>query len=124
MTIAGSIPGHLRGVAAPCIVPAQFTLLEMAAELGDGHHDRIRSQVGPVNFSDQAENCIASFLRSWKFGDCSNHSLAVNARALRTFLRPSELPNIGPSQAAFDCEAAVLHENPPCLHVQGWEDVL
>src|SRR5215472_4470051 len=72
-----------------------FLLFEVITELSDCHDSRSCALVSPIDFDDQTGDSMASSIRVGIFGNGADHSFSINSLAIRSFVRPPKLPDIG-----------------------------
>jgi len=89
-----SLVDLLGRVTAPSIFLCQFALLEVIAELGNGHSPSMLRPVTAIDFRDEANHSSTRSSLIRILFDCADDFLVVQARGIRAGLRPTKLPDI------------------------------
>ena len=101
--------GPFSRITAPSIVARQFALLEMIAELSDGHCVTTHSPIARIDFRDEANNRAAGSIFRGILLHRSDNSLTVDSSAFRTPFRPSKMPDIRTLFAILSDQTSTLH---------------
>lgn len=103
----------LRRVATPSVLLRQFALLEVIAELSNGHGPRVRWSVTLVQLQDQSCNRQARIAFISVLLDSADNLLVVQTLAPRVSLRPTKLPDRRAPLTTDSFQTSALHFCPP-----------
>jgi hypothetical protein len=104
---------YLCSVTAPGVFPREFALLEVIAELSNGHRAGIRCSGIGVDFQDQPHYGAPRGSLIKVSLDCADNLFVVKTVAVWAGYRPPKLPDFGTSLAIESFHTTILHTFPP-----------
>lgn len=108
----------LGSVTAPGVFPREFALLEMIAELSNGHRAGIRCSDIGVDFRDQPHYGAPRGILIRVSLDSADDLLVVKALAVRAGYRPAKLLDFGTSLPIESLHTTMLHTSPPARRLR------